>query len=104
MRNALSEKMDEIERNIIEGDDSTYPPSPGVSVFRKFYVEAFDAILTTQEKELKDAYEERLKALEKTEEERKVLAEKAKNWREKKIHPIREKLDEILAKINQIWG
>ena len=38
---------DEIERNIIEGDDSTYPPSPGVSVFRKFYVEAFDAILTT---------------------------------------------------------
>lgn len=104
LRNALSEKMDEIERNIIEGDNNTCPPSPGVSVFRKFYVKAFNTILSEQEKELKDAYEERRKALEKTEEERKMLAEKAKNWREKKIRPIREKLDEILAKINQIWG
>ncbi len=104
LRASITKNKRQIIAKLIEGKMDTTPPQPGISVIRNFYITVFNIMLNSQKDALKAEYEKRLSILRMSTDLREKIAEKAKDWRENHIAPLREKLGKILDKITAIWG
>ena len=105
----MHQNKDAIIQSIVTGENEDgeklgKDDEPGISTIRLFYVSLFKSVLEAQKKELADQERQELELLKLSSEQRRKIAAKAKVWRVEKIEPLRQKLDDILEEVNDIWS